>query len=130
MKKRYGRNAIISLLALTCIGLTGCGGGKDTDPETEGVLEITITPIVTPTPAPAEINPDAVTTSGNVTMVNSYLAEKESTGTSSQEDSDTGSGTQEDAGSSSQTEDDTETGTQTTDTQTDTSGGEDGTSEG
>lgn len=48
---------------------------EKTDPASEQVLKISITPEPSPTPAPEEINPEAVVTNGNLTMVNSYLAE-------------------------------------------------------
>ena len=50
-------------------------GKKKTDPASEQVLKISITPEPSPTPAPEEIDPEAVVTNGNLTMVNSYLAE-------------------------------------------------------
>lgn len=84
MKERRIKQIIGTAGLLLCLFAGGCGcGKKETDPAEEKVLEITITPVVTPTPQPSEINPDAVTTNGDITMVNSYLEQK---GSSSQND--------------------------------------------
>lgn len=81
---------------LLCLFAGGCGK-KEKDPAEEQVLEITITPVVTPTPQPSKINPDAVTTSGDITMVNVYLEQKggSSTSTNDQDNSDQDSDSQE-----------------------------------
>ena len=72
--KAYGRICQIALaVLLACCLLTGCK--KEKDPEGQQVMEITITPEPSPTPEPSEINPDAVVTNGNLTMVNEYLAQ-------------------------------------------------------
>ena len=42
-----------------------------------GVMKITPIPSPTPTEAPRQVNKDAVAQSGNVTMVNEYLVQKE-----------------------------------------------------
>lgn len=66
----------VTLAVLLCTALAGCGcGKKKTDPASEQVLKISITPEPSPTLAPEEIDPEAVVTNGNLTMVNSYLAE-------------------------------------------------------
>ena len=66
----------VTLAVLLCTALAGCGcGKKKTDPASEQVLKISITPVPSPTPAAEEIDPEAVVTNGNLTMVNSYLAE-------------------------------------------------------
>lgn len=70
-KMRRGTAAAIILL---CVFAAGCGK-KERDPASEQVLKISITPEATPTPAPDEIDPSAVVSSGNITMINSYLAE-------------------------------------------------------
>lgn len=54
--------------------LTGCGSKKK-NAEDESVIKISTAPEPTATPAPEEIDPDAVTTNGDLTMVNEYLAE-------------------------------------------------------
>lgn len=76
MKKSCGKVLLLMTLLLSSSLLSGCGCGKkkEPDPETQQVLKISIAPEVTPTPNPAEVNPDAVVTNGNVTMVNEYLA--------------------------------------------------------
>lgn len=89
MKERRKKQIIGVAGLLLCLFAGGCGcGKKESDPAEEKVLEITITPVVTPTPQPSEINPDAVTTNGDITMVNSYLEQKSSsTAGDSQNDS-------------------------------------------
>lgn len=62
------------LLAMSGILLTGCGSKKK-NAEDESVIKISTAPEPTATPAPEEIDPDAVTTNGDLTMVNEYLAE-------------------------------------------------------
>ena len=75
---------IVAGSALTlCVIMTGCGcGQKKTDPASEQVLKISITPEPSPTPA-------AVTSNGDISMVNLYLAENPSAVTNS---TDTGAG--------------------------------------
>lgn len=110
MKKRYIKMTGFFAGLLACALLTGCGD-KETDPAAEQVLEITITPAATPTPAPEELNPAAVTEKDGITMVNGYLEQQgaSSAGTAAQPDA---SGTEED-------------GAQETDQTEETSGGED-----
>ena len=57
------------LLAITGALLTGCGSKK------ESVIKISTAPEPTATPDPKTVDPDAVTSNGNLTMVNEYLAE-------------------------------------------------------
>ena len=66
------------IFCLTACLLTGCGCGKakEKDAMTEEVIKITITPEPTATPVPEQVNPDAVVTNGNVTMVNEYLLQE------------------------------------------------------
>ena len=68
------RKCLLAAVLLSCSLFSGCGCAKEKDPESQQVMEITITPEPTPTPDPMEINPDAVVTNGNMTMVNEYLA--------------------------------------------------------
>lgn len=65
------------VLLLACVFAAGCGSksGK-ADPASEQVLKITITPEPTATPAPDQVNSDAVVQNGNITMVNSYLEQQ------------------------------------------------------
>lgn len=82
MKKSSRKLLCLLLLLSVCSLLYGCGCGKkkETDPEAQQVLKISIAPEADPTPDPVEVNPEAVVTNGNVTMVNEYLAGQESTG--------------------------------------------------
>lgn len=77
---------IVAGSALTlCVIMTGCGcGQKKTDPASEQVLKISIT-----TPAPDTVDAAAVTSNGDISMVNLYLAENPSAVTNS---TDTGAG--------------------------------------
>lgn len=61
------------LLVMSGVLLTGCGSKKK-NAEDESVIKISTAPEPTATPAPEEIDPDAVTTNGDLTMVNEYLA--------------------------------------------------------
>lgn len=80
---------IVAGSALTlCVIMTGCGcGQKKTDPASEQVLKISITP--EPSPAPDTVDAAAVTSNGDISMVNLYLAENPSAVTNS---TDTGAG--------------------------------------
>ncbi len=62
------------LLAISGALLTGCGSKKKTD-AADSVIKISTAPEPTVTPDPKTVDPDAVTTNGNLTMVNEYLAE-------------------------------------------------------
>lgn len=71
--ERYKRNKwILSAVCLACLCLSGCG--KEKDPSTTEVMKLSVTPEATPTPTPKVIDPSAVTTSGELTMVNEYRA--------------------------------------------------------
>ena len=73
------RYILAGCVAVLCVIMAGCGcGKKKTDPSAEQVLKISITPEPTPTPAPDTVNASAVTTSGDVSMVNLYVAENPS----------------------------------------------------
>lgn len=75
MKNNNRKRLWMTAVLLACSLTSGCGCGKEQDPEAEKVLEITITPEPTPTPDPLEMDPGAVVTNGNLTMVNEYLVE-------------------------------------------------------
>lgn len=78
MKNMYRKALIVTLLLAFCIAAAGCGKKKEQDAQSQQVLKITITPSAAPTKAPDEMNPDAVVTNGNMTMVNEYLDQKSS----------------------------------------------------
>ena len=62
------------LLAMAGSLLAGCGSKKK-NAEDESVIKISTAPEPTVTPDPKTVDPDAVTTNGDLTMVNEYLAE-------------------------------------------------------
>ncbi len=88
MKHRFQKIAAVGAVLLSCAVVSGCGCGKAKKPDekSQGVMEITITPQATPTPEPGQMNPAAVSTNGNLTMVNGYLANKPETASSAQAD--------------------------------------------
>lgn len=86
---------VLTLFVLSFSLLSGCGKKKDKDAAAQQVLKITITPSVTPTKAPSEVNKDAVVTNGNLTMVNEYLAEKGDESSQNDGGQDDGSGSEE-----------------------------------
>lgn len=75
MKIRNGKMWMAASYICICMLAAGCSCGKEKDKTEEQVMEITITPEPTVTPAPEEVNEDAVATNGDLTMVNLYLAE-------------------------------------------------------
>ena len=82
---------IVAGSALTlCVIMTGCGcGQKKTDPASEQVLKNSITRDPSPTPTADTVDAAAVTSNGDISMVNLYLAENPSAVTNS---TDTGAG--------------------------------------
>ncbi|MDO4272796.1 MAG: hypothetical protein Q4D16_03930 [Eubacteriales bacterium] len=80
MKRTYRKVLVFTLALSASIFISGCGCGKKKEPDAQSqqVLKITITPSVAPTKAPDEMNPEAVVTNGNMTMVNEYLDQKSS----------------------------------------------------
>lgn len=62
------------VLAMATSLLAGCGSKKK-NAEDAGVIKISAAPEPTVTPDPKTVDPDAVTSNGNLTMVNEYLAE-------------------------------------------------------
>ena len=75
MKKNANKLFLVAgLLAMSAILLTGCGSRKKTD-AADSVIKISTAPEPTATPDPKTVDPDAVTSNGNLTMVNEYLAE-------------------------------------------------------
>ena len=75
MKKNANKLFLVAgLLAMSAVLLTGCGSRKKTD-AADSVIKISTAPEPTATPDPKTVDPDAVTSNGNLTMVNEYLAE-------------------------------------------------------
>lgn len=75
MKKNANKLFLAAgLLAVSAVLLTGCGSKKKTD-AADSVIKISTAPEPTATPDPEKVDPDAVTSNGNLTMVNEYLAE-------------------------------------------------------
>ena len=74
---------IVAGSALTlCVIMTGCGcGQKKTDPASEQVLKISITPEPSPTPAPDTVDAAAVTSNGDISMAENPSAVTNSTDT-------------------------------------------------
>lgn len=78
--KIYKKMMLVSVVAMSSILICGCGEKKAADQEASQVIQISIAPeSVTPTPAPDQIDPAAVATNGNLTMVNEYLTDAPST---------------------------------------------------
>ena len=73
---------IVLCMIMACIAVSGCGKEMVVDEASSKVIQISVAPVSTPTPAPDQINADAVVTNGNLTMVNGYLAGQDSTDTS------------------------------------------------
>lgn len=81
--KRIFRGFVF-LCLLCCIGLlSGCG--KEKDPQTTEVMKLSVTPEATPTPTPRVVNSDAVTSSGELTMVNEFRVSEDTEGTGENE---------------------------------------------
>lgn len=96
MKKMIKRKTVILCMLLLGISVSGCGKTRKVDEASSKVIQISVAPEETsPTPAPDQVASVAVTTNGNLTMVNTYLAEQDAAGISSAESSDS----QSDAGS-------------------------------
>lgn len=86
MKKDRLKIILAAAVLLVCGTLTGCGcGKKEKDPASEQVLKISITPEPSPTPAPETVDPSAVETNGEITMVNTYLVDHPSAAGQEQE---------------------------------------------
>ena len=71
--------AVILILIAIFLGNCACGKKKAKEPDeaAQGVMKMSPIPTPTPTEAPRQVSADAVATSGNVTMVNEYLVQKE-----------------------------------------------------
>lgn len=77
MMKRNSKRIFWIVTAALLFSGTGCGSQKERDPLEEQVMELTITSIPSPTPEPEQINPDAVVTTGGITMINEYTGNQE-----------------------------------------------------
>lgn len=89
MKKMIKRKTVILCMLLLGISVSGCGKTRELDEASSKVIQISVAPEETsPTPAPDQVASVAVTTNGNLTMVNTYLAEQDAAGISSAESSD------------------------------------------
>ena len=85
------RKTVILCMLLLGISVSGCGKTREVDEASSKVIQISVAPEETsPTPAPDQVASAAVTTNGNLTMVNTYLAEQDAAGISSAESSDSG----------------------------------------
>ena len=88
MKKMIKRKTVILCMLLLGISVSGCGKTREVDEASSKVIQISVAPEETsPTPAPDQVASAAVT-NGNLTMVNTYLAEQDAAGISSAESSD------------------------------------------
>lgn len=93
MNNKLKKETAAAAVILLCAMLAGCGcGKKETDPASQQVLEISITPEPTPTEAPEETDPSAVVSEGNITMVNSYLVENGAEDSDGQDTAEDGNG--------------------------------------
>ena len=89
MKKMIKRKTVILCMLLFGISVSGCGKTREADEASSKVIQISVAPEETsPTPAPDQVDSAAVTTNGNLTMVNKYLEEQDEAGISSAESSD------------------------------------------
>lgn len=74
---KINKKAIITICILAAAAaISGCGKKSAPDAASSQVIQISVAPEeTTPTPAPDQIDSSAITTNGNLTMVNEYLAE-------------------------------------------------------
>lgn len=80
MRNMGKKTAIVLTVLLAGVMLTGCGK-KAADAESTQVIQISVAPpSPTSTPAPDQVDSAAVTTNGNLTMVNEYLADQSTSG--------------------------------------------------
>lgn len=80
MRNTGKKTAIVLTILLAGVMLTGCGK-KAADAESTQVIQISVAPpSPTSTPAPDQVDSAAVTTNGNLTMVNEYLADQSTSG--------------------------------------------------
>lgn len=75
---KINKKAIITICILAAAAaISGCGKKSAPDAASSQVIQISVAPEeTTQTPAPDQIDSSAVTTNGNLTMVNEYLADR------------------------------------------------------
>lgn len=96
MRNTGKKTAIVLTVLLAGVMMTGCGK-KTADAKSTQVIQISVAPpSPTSTPAPDQVDSAAVTTNGNLTMVNEYLADQSSSTDNNSDDntdsSDAGTG--------------------------------------
>ncbi len=66
------------LLCMSCLAMTACGGKKQEEPadESNSVIQLTITPMPSPTPMLKSHYSDAVSEKNGITFTNEYLMEQ------------------------------------------------------
>lgn len=76
--------AVVLLVIVIFAGSCACGKktAKKPDEASQGVMKISPAPTPVPTEAPRQVNRNAAAVSGNVTMINEYLVQKEAQGAS------------------------------------------------
>ena len=80
MRNTGKKTAIVLTVLLAGVMMTGCGK-KAADAKSTQVIQISVAPpSPTSTPAPDQVDSAAVTTNGNLTMVNEYLADQSTSG--------------------------------------------------
>ena len=80
MRNTGKKTAIVLTVLLAGVMMTGCGN-KAADAKSTQVIQISVAPpSPTSTPAPDQVDSAAVTTNGNLTMVNEYLADQSTSG--------------------------------------------------
>ena len=89
---KINKKAIITICILAAAAaISGCGKKSAPDAASSQVIQISVAPEeTTPTPAPDQIDSSAITTNGNLTMENEYLARQTastSSETASEQDS-------------------------------------------
>ena len=79
---KINKKAIITICILAAAAaISGCGKKSAPDAASSQVIQISVAPEeTTPTPAPDQIDSSAITTNGNLTMVNEYLADQSTSG--------------------------------------------------
>lgn len=80
MRNTGKKTAIVLTVLLAGVMMTGCGK-KAADAKSTQVIQISVAPpSPISTPAPDQVDSAAVTTNGNLTMVNEYLADQSTSG--------------------------------------------------